>query len=124
MWLMTKHGFFSVVAHRDVEDVFLIRARRKSHLQALKVLFASRLKKTKIKKNNKADYKWRMIVKRDIALEIFARLFVQIDYPNFKNEVQGQPDYHKFLSNTWLEGLELQDPSLYKWKEQNELQHF
>ena len=36
MWLMTRVGFFSVVQQPGHADTFMVRARRPSHLEALK----------------------------------------------------------------------------------------
>jgi hypothetical protein len=35
MWLFTSKGFVSVVQHLDDKDSLMVRARVKSHLQAL-----------------------------------------------------------------------------------------
>ena len=40
MWLMTTRGFFSVVEHREDDNILLIRARCKQDIEALADLVA------------------------------------------------------------------------------------
>ena len=115
MWLMTTHGFFSVVQHNKKEHLFIIRARKREHLANLKKAFRNKLSKVKIYRSREADYEFRIFLHRDVALYVFARLIAAIDYANFKNEVKavrGPGEYTDFLTSVWWEGLQMQLPKI------------
>lgn len=104
MWLFTRHGFFSVVCGTrtpkagpirlpKVSDkkTMMIRARSKIHLQALQVAHESLLGKVAISTTSGTDYKYRMILPRDVWLKLALELAEEVDYGNFKSECGGGP---------------------------------
>jgi hypothetical protein len=92
MWLFTKRGFFSIVEKQAGE--FHIRARIKGDLESLKEFAGS---KAKLFTSKDADYRYRLVVTREEAMAIIARLAEDIDYSNFKNRIASDPDQREKL---------------------------
>src|SRR3954453_21583727 len=89
MWLFTPRGFYSVVAHRDDPDVVLVRARERADLESLAEL-SPRLA---IAHTPERDYAWRVLMPRAEWERALGLLATEIDYPNFKDEVQRKQGY-------------------------------
>lgn len=112
MWLMTKHGFFSIVcAHDDKgrphKDLMMVRARKKEHLERLEV-FGSIYHD--IRETEHTDYPYRVIIDRDAAVLLVARLMEEVNYSNFKNAAKAgthEAEYNTFLHTVWAAGLRL-----------------
>ena len=95
MWLMTKHGFYSIVERKPGE--FHVRGRERQDLENL--LNGVPLD-TELFETPEADYRFRIVVDRDAVLSILAFLGDTLDYSNFKGEIDQTPDqsrkpYHK-----------------------------
>jgi hypothetical protein len=88
MWLMTKHGFFSIVEKKPGE--FHVRARECVDLENL----AGRvpLEAATIVSSPEADYAFRIILGRPEVLAIMRFLGETVDYPNFKDEIDRTAD--------------------------------
>ena len=90
MWLFTRYGFYSV-ACADMKDgsfdpsTMMVRARRKSHLQALQKRFPE-LAADEIVMFPGRDYKYRLIVAKDSWIKIVAELASEQTWSNFKAE--------------------------------------
>lgn len=82
MWLFTQHGFFSVTVSRDDKRMMQIRARSPRHLEALKQRFGLQ---NEILTTPRADYRWRIVVRKKTAHRLIAELAEEIDYSNFKD---------------------------------------
>ena len=82
MWISTNKGFISIVRDRQNNDVFIVRARRKQHLEEIFPEF-----KSAIIENRRADYRWRVFIKEQDVMVLIARQIRAIDYDNFKNSV-------------------------------------
>jgi len=88
MWLFSKTGFISVVAHRDKPKHLMVRARVMEDLEGfLDRCPTSALKSVKIVTTLDGDYRHRVVVKRKHAAVAIARMVDEIDYDNFKNAV-------------------------------------
>lgn len=110
MWLYTQHGFYSIVAHRDLPERFLVRARCRVYLENLKSLAG--LAGT-IQSTPSADYHFRLTVTAPELARIMTVLGNTVDYPNFKNRVAARADqadrihrYHRI----WDETTRLSNP--------------
>lgn len=94
MWLFTKVGFFSVVKRsEDIHGILQIRARIKEDLiNLLNAYFekdgSGKDKKRKIHEDSRRDYPYRILVTPDELTALFIRLASDIDYSNFKDEVE------------------------------------
>lgn len=101
MWIASKNGFISIVKHLDLADALMVRARVKKDL--LSIFDAGRIIETP-----EADYRFRVLVPKREMAEMLAEKILDIDYPNFKNEISGikeQRDklaaYHEIWSVMW-----------------------
>lgn len=96
MWLMTRHGFFSIV---DKGDETHIRARERGDLEnALPFFKLFTDQPPAIMATPTADYGFRIILKggkqnrQAVIGGVLAELGEDIDYPNFKAEIDQRPD--------------------------------
>jgi hypothetical protein len=85
MWIVSRHGFFSVVKKPScAPDELEVRARCKRDLERLKEITGI---KARILENAGTDYLFRIRMKREIWAKFLADEAMSIDYPNFKDEV-------------------------------------
>ena len=115
MWIFTRYGFFSAVCARQGEghygapvdpDRIMVRARVRSHLEALLARFPADLGGCGIRESSSTDYALRIFVAKDAWSQVLAELASDIDYDNFKSEVarhQGAAgaDYEHALHDVW-----------------------
>jgi hypothetical protein len=124
MWLFTRYGFYSVACadKTDKKDgpldpaTMMVRARRKSHLQALQKRFAQ-LEASEIVVLKGRDYRYRLFVGKDLWARIVAELASEQTWSNFKNEAarfggSGSSDYVHALHEVWatMNDLQRQEP--------------
>jgi len=88
MWLMTKHGFYSIVERKPGE--FHVRGREKQDLETLKA--GVPLPNAKLFETPDADYGFRLVVEREDVLRILQFLGETLDYSNFKGKIDQTPD--------------------------------
>ena len=105
MWLMTRHGFYSIV---QKDDGIHIRAREREDLERLKkawdrectspghVFYMSRhdMKSTEIPgilETPTNDYRWRIIIQPGALGQLMALLGDSVTYPNFKAQIDSDP---------------------------------
>ena len=103
MWLMTTRGFFSVVEHREDDNLLLIRARCKQDIEALADLVPA----TPINLLD-ADYAWRIEATRAQWAEAPVAMLAEVTYPNFKNAIDDR-DHHDAYLGVWHQLLVLDD---------------
>lgn len=108
MWLITPEGFFSAVEKPGdrADGMLTVRTRNRADIKALKRYFPD----AKPYRVRYSDYEWRIRVPKDEWAQAVARMALEIDYSNFKNEVtrrQGR-ERHDIYSRVWsvLLGLE------------------
>lgn len=118
MWIATRQGFFSIVCGYRYQDgipypdtrVLMIRARRKDHLEALRLRFPSL---GDIVTETGTDYPHRIITDRRMVGEVVASAASSIDYHNFKREAErvhgSESAYVEFLHDAWASGLRMED---------------
>jgi hypothetical protein len=98
MWLMTQHGFYSIVEKNPGE--FHVRARERKDIENL----VSRvpLKGATVIDTPDADYACRIIVGKEDVLTIMRFLGETLDYSNFKGKIDRTPDQkHKPYHEVW-----------------------
>lgn len=88
MWLMTKHGFYSIVRKKSGE--FHVRSRERHDLESL--LQRVPLPGVEIQTSSATDYSHRIIVGREMVLKILQFLGETLDYGNFKEMIHENPD--------------------------------
>lgn len=96
MWLMTRHGFYSIV---DKGTETHIRARERGDLECLMPFVGSHsMHPPVITATPTADYGFRIILKGDqqarqaVVGSVLEALGEEIDYPNFKAEIDARHD--------------------------------
>ena len=115
MWVFTKYGFFSAVCARKGSwehgqpadpDRIMIRARLRSHLDALLNRFPDVLAGIEIQTFPGTDYAYRIFVAKSVWSDVATAIAAEIDYDNFKAEVarhQGKDGraYEQSLHDVW-----------------------
>lgn len=103
MWLMTKFGFYSVVAHRERLDQVLVRGRKRQDLVQLLQLGRDLgiAPLPEIVDTPDADYACRLFMDRQVWQRLAAVLALGIDYPNFKEAVHGEPARDRAYLDCW-----------------------
>ena len=113
MWLVTKFGFYSVVAHNSDPDLMLVRGRCQADMEQLRGFAQGRgLNLPEIVTNAGYDYGFRMFVPRRDWEKVGAALTAEIDYPNFKNQAHGDPDRDAAYMQMWTIMRNFQDKKL------------
>lgn len=105
MWIFTKDGFYSIVAVRGDASRVLVRARVRKHLEALLNRFKLDCRIVELKR---ADYKYRVAMKRAEWSSIACLLADGIDYSNFKGACEDDAKYSGVLHEVWYVVRKLQ----------------
>ena len=102
MWIFTNKGFISIVQHRDDPKTFLVRARRAEHLRNL-------FPNSEILILDDADYRYRVVIPRDVAVRRISELVDNIDYPNFKSSIPADDrPYQDLCHSVWYDAYGFQ----------------
>lgn len=111
MWMMTRYGMFSTVV-KELDEV-QVRARTREDLELLKQRFQPLLGKYKIIDTPAADYACRIFLPRSEFALLSFLLADDIDYGNFKAEVERlDPERAVLYHRVWALLLSLQNPHL------------
>ncbi len=98
MWLMTKHGFYSIVERQPGE--FHIRSRERQDLQNL--VENVPLSECSVIDTPEADYAARIVTDRETVRTVMQFLANTLDYGNFKGKIDASPDQrHKPYHEVW-----------------------
>lgn len=109
MWLITEHGFFSIVQKPEDRgsDTLTVRGRVKADLEWL----AGRIddqggSRPEVIETPKSDYGYRFQVDKSILAKTISRITKDIDYDNFKatQDKRRENIYHK----VWLDLMNLE----------------
>lgn len=84
MWIFTRKGFLSIVQHNDKSDILIVRSRFKGHIERI---FGDLVK---VQKDTGTDYEYRIEIQKEKVAEVMAGLIDNIDYGNFKDELNNQ----------------------------------
>lgn len=102
MWLATKYGFYSVVAHHDDPDLVQVRARSRADLEHLRGFAQGRdIPVPDIVMTPANDYCCRIFMTRRSWTQLGGALATEIDYPNFKEQVRGEPLRDAAYTQMW-----------------------
>lgn len=109
MWILMNDAFLSIVepGRTYTEEVrnasLLVRARRREDLE--RVFPAG--DPTRIQETAEADYRFRVLVKREAVADAIGRRIIGIGYSNFKDSVR-EGDRHNLYARVWsvLYGLQ------------------
>lgn len=116
MWIFTKFGFYSVVSHWQNPDTLIVRGRVSSDFDRLLDRVGSTLQRSKddVVVDPDADYRYRIFVDRSLWSRAMSELSADIDYSNFKNEVQ------KFLGEDRADACHAVWDIMYEFQEREE----
>lgn len=117
MWLITKHGFLSIVRHRDDMHRLIVRGRAKEDVQYAASLYDEACRwcneperaPTFVTETPSADYRYRFEADANLFESVILELFRSISYPNFKDEVARVQGYERagIYSRVWADLLAL-----------------
>ena len=100
MWVCTNEGFISIVQDEKNSALLKVRARKRSHLEAL-------FPGVEIKESPLNDYRYRVFVDRGTVARLLSDLVLadkehpaQVNYGNFKNSVRDDK-LHDLYSDFW-----------------------
>jgi hypothetical protein len=116
MWLFTRYGFYSIACASQPNGsidpgTLMIRARLVAHLTNLQERFPA-LKVGEIVALPNRDYRYRLIVSKEVWADALAELGREQDWANFKNEVarfNGRDEYERALHAVWEVMYDLQE---------------
>lgn len=121
MWLISKHGFLSIVKHRSKTHTLIVRGRAKEDVCNAARMYGEklhpdltpegqqRLTEVLVNETPDADYRYRFEADCNLFESVMLELIRSVDYPNFKNEVarvQGYDRAHVY-TQVWTDLLAL-----------------
>jgi hypothetical protein len=105
MWLITTHGFLSVVQNlksTGPDDTLLIRGRVRADLERFADFAARRGAQPEVVESPGADYGFRLATSREVLAAFVAERVAALDYPNFKDEVaKEEPERAQVYMGVW-----------------------
>jgi hypothetical protein len=114
MWLFCKQGFFSVVRHSHRPGHLLVRARLRQDIDNLARLLAQETGQPCAPLvTPEADYRYRLEVPREDFARALVKLVEDLDYPNFKLAVHGDPARDRAYGRVWSIMGELQEDEVF-----------
>jgi hypothetical protein len=93
MWIFTSTGMLSVVAHRELANYVLVRARSPIHIREMFPYAA-------VDETPNADYPFRTVISRELYANAIADYSLNISYDNFKNSIE-ENDFHDRCVDIW-----------------------
>ena len=98
MWIFSKEGFISVVAHRDDKDILLIRGRVKEDIEDI-VNEVEKItgNRPEIIELIQADYFYRIFISRSIFKKIMTSKIDGLTYDNFKSSIKDNERHNAYL---------------------------
>lgn len=100
MWLMISDAFFSIV-HKDcARDELMVRARRQGDIEKV-------FPGTKVRRDDRTDYLFRAVIKRDDVAKALVGELNRVTYPNFKDSVKDHKLHNAYL-RVWSAIADLQ----------------
>jgi len=108
VWLFTRYGFYSIACARKADGsidpaTVMVRARLAAHLRNLQERFPA-LAGEKILTVPDCDYRYRLILPKQLWADALSALALEQDWSNFKNEaakVNGHDEYVMALHKVW-----------------------
>ena len=82
MWVFLNDSFFSIVQHREKNNVVVVRARIKGDLENV---FGH---EHGVFDTKESDYKFRMFLNKEYVSKVLQEKVMAIDYGNFKDSIK------------------------------------
>ena len=109
MWIFSKWGFVSIVQHRQLPGKLLVRARTKADLENfIRLLGEIDGKKHPVEETPDADYGYRTVACKRAVARALSRIAADVDYPNFKDAVHGDPARDSAYMEVWSAMVDFQ----------------
>ena len=89
MWLITQHGFYSLVRDRENASRFIVRSRSLKDMENLKHLAGI---DAEVRSTPEREYPYRMLVEEREMPRVMNSLANTIDYPNFSSRIATRID--------------------------------
>lgn len=88
MWIFTKDGFYSVIqkSNQKGTDLLTVGSRYKSDMARL--IKGLNIPEDKLLKATGTEYEYRVEVKTSVIADYMKEQVMQIDYSNFKHEIE------------------------------------
>lgn len=96
MWIFLNNAMLSIVAHRDRDDVLLVRARRRGDIERV-------FPGATTWQDERADYRHRAEIPRSQVARAIADNVAGIEYTNFKGSVRDRTR-HDWYMDVWAAG--------------------
>ncbi len=93
MWVITRHGFYSAVQHRDDGGQILVRARVRSDLDAMLALLG---RDSEVVSDPCADYRFRTTIERGAWAAFLAAEAAGVDYESHAKEAMAGSDRRRY----------------------------
>lgn len=119
MWVMFEDGFVSAVQDRDDASILRVRARDKRSLDVMldKLRLAGQdVDGLEPVTSAGTDYRWRVIMPRELFGIFLLEVSDEISYPNFKDQVtltRGKK-WHDAFMDVWVAMLAVDDGPKFK----------
>lgn len=109
MWIFCKQGFVSIVKHRLLPGMLLVRARVRDDIENfVRLLDEISGKKHPVEETPDADYRFRTVACKRLVAKVVSRIAGEIDYPNFKDEVHGDRQRDLAYMKVWRAMVDFQ----------------
>ena len=105
MWLMLSDCYLSIVAKDCRPEELMVRARRNGDIEKC-------FPAAKVTRSTKGDYLYRAVISRNEIAGAVAAAIQDIDYPNFKGNVEDDALHGAYLK-VWSVMATLQEPPPY-----------
>ena len=94
MWVYTKHGFLAIVQHNSMDDHFQVKSRI---IDPLEILWPDE----EIEIIDWADYRFRITITKEKAIQVVTKQLSNVDYTSFKDECKNDEEYYYTLTKVW-----------------------
>ena len=102
MWIFSRTGFVSIVAHKSQPGKLVVRARVREDLeQFAKLLDDITGEGHAVTETPGRDYRFRTTATKDAVAQALARQVADLDYTNFKDAVHGDPQRDSTYLDVW-----------------------
>ena len=99
---MLNNSFLSIVENRNNKNELLVRARIKGDIENI-------FNDVKTFEDEKADYKYRAFIQRDLVEKVIASQVASINYANFKGSISPDDEIrHSAYMRVWSEMYKVQ----------------
>jgi hypothetical protein len=94
MWVYTKHGFLAIVQHNSMPEHFQVQSRI---IDPLEILWPDE----EIEIIDWADYRFRITITKEKAIQVVTEQLSNVDYTSFKDECKYDEEYYYTLTKVW-----------------------